>query len=102
MSGVVHDPACFVAALLSADGAVPPGLVDAEASGRFEIYRVNVVSGLVRALATRFPATERLVGGAFFAAMARAFLRAKPPTSPLLMTYGEAFPAFLRRYAPAW
>jgi hypothetical protein len=33
--------------------------------------------------------------------MAQAFIRAKPPASPLLMTYGEAFPAFLRRYAPA-
>lgn len=101
MSIITHDPSRFVAALLTPGAPPPSELLDAEANGRFEIYRSNVVSGLVRALAVRFPATERLVGGAFFSATAQAFIRAKPPTSPLLMTYGEAFPAFLRRYAPA-
>jgi hypothetical protein len=101
MSGPGHDPARFVAALLDPDAPPPPTLRDAEANGRFEIYRNNVVAGLVRALAARFPATERLVGGAFFAAMAQAFIRRHPPRSPLLMTYGEAFPAFLGSHAPA-
>jgi len=96
-----HDPARFVAALLGADTPPPPELRGAAANGRFEIYRNNVAAGLVRALATRFPATERLVGGAFFAAMAEAFIRRHPPRSPLLMTYGEAFPVFLHGYAPA-
>lgn len=101
MSSLGHDPARFVAALLGTDTPPPPELRDAAENGRFEIYRNNVVAGLVRALATRFPATERLVGGAFFAAMAQAFIRRHPPQSPLLMTYGETFPAFLHGYPPA-
>lgn len=99
MSSLAHDPARFVAALLGTD--TPPELRDAAESGRFEIYRNNVVTGLVRALASRFPATERLVGGAFFAALAQAFVRRHPPRSPLLMTYGDALPDFLRGYGPA-
>ena len=99
MSSLAHDPARFVAALLGTD--TPPALRDAAESGRFEIYRNNVVTGLVRALASRFPATERLVGGAFFAALAQAFVRRHPPRSPLIMTYGDALPDFLRGYGPA-
>ncbi|HEV7263302.1 MAG TPA: DNA-binding domain-containing protein [Falsiroseomonas sp.] len=101
MSSLGHDPARFVAALLGTDTTPPPGLRDVAANGRFEIYRNSVVAGLVRALATRFPATERLVGGAFFSSMAQAFIRWHPPTSPLLMIYGETFPALLRGFAPA-
>src|SRR5262245_37344384 len=68
---------------------------------RFEIYRNNVVAGLTRALAIRFPATEKIVGEEFFAAMARAFVLRHPPTSPVLLNYGDDFSAFVEGFAPA-
>jgi hypothetical protein len=68
---------------------------------RFAVYRNNVVTGLIRTMKTRFPATERAVGDEFFAAMAHAFVTAHPPRSPILMTYGDDFPAFIAGFPPA-
>jgi hypothetical protein len=68
---------------------------------RFGVYRNNVVSGLVKALGSRFPVVEKLVGDEFFAAMARVFVTEQPPRSPLLATYGDGFPAFVATFAPA-
>jgi hypothetical protein len=68
---------------------------------RFAIYRNNVVVGLVDALAARFPATQRIVGEEFFRAMARLYVIAHPPRSPLLMEYGDDFPHFVAAFGPA-
>src|SRR5262245_23031436 len=94
----------FAAALLDADRAVPAGLTahtHAPHARRFAVYRNNVVTGLIRALKTRFPATERVVGDEFFAVMAQVFVCAHPPRSPLMMTYGDDFPDFIAGFAPA-
>jgi hypothetical protein len=56
---------------------------------------------LGRALKSRFPAVEKLVGVEFFAAMALAFVKAQPPRSPLLATYGDEFPSFIAAFEPA-
>ncbi|TVR06088.1 MAG: DUF2063 domain-containing protein [Salinarimonadaceae bacterium] len=71
------------------------------AKARFAVYRNNVVVGLAKALATRFPAVERLVGEEFFTACARLFVEKHPPRSRLMMRYGEDFPAFLAGFEPA-
>ena len=42
-----------------------------------------------------------LVGDKFFRAMAGFYLRKLPPTSPLMMFYGDMMPKFLRRFEPA-
>lgn len=92
----------FAAALFGP--APPPGLAGADAAElarRFAVYRNNVHHGLARALAARFPVVERLVGGPFFAAMAREFLRSHPPAQPVLHEWGGAFPAFLAGFPPA-
>ena len=68
---------------------------------RFAVYRNNVMVSLIDALRTRFPATERIVGTEFFIALARAFISAHPPDSPLLMFFGERLPAFIEGFAPA-
>jgi hypothetical protein len=60
-----------------------------------------VVASLVKALGVRFPATSRIVGEEFFNAMARVFVTAHPPRSPLLMTYGNDFPDFIADFEPA-
>ncbi len=68
---------------------------------RFRVYRDNVRTGLVKALASRFPAAERIVGVDFFAAMAEAFVRRHPPRSPVLLAYGDSLPDFVSAYEPA-
>ena len=93
--------ATFRSALAS--GALPPGVTardPTEAGRRFAVYRNNVAHSLTRALATRFPVIERLLGAQFFAALAREFLTAHPPASPMLFRWGEAFPGFLKRFPP--
>lgn len=68
---------------------------------RFGVYRNNVVVGLVEALEARFPAVRKIVGEEFFRAAAKCFALAQPPASPLMIFYGDAFPAFLAGFAPA-
>lgn len=71
-----------------------------EVARRFDVYRNNVAHGLSEALGRRFPVVERLVGGAFFRALALAFLETHPPRSPVLLAWGEAFPGFLAAFPP--
>lgn len=68
---------------------------------RFAVYRNNVVFSLINALRTKFPATERIVGEDFFAAMARLFVLAHPPRSRILHTYGDDFGDFIACFEPA-
>ena len=96
--------ALFAAALLDAKQPVPQGITAPNAAvptRRFAVHRNNVVAGLVRALQTRFPAVEKIVGEEFFAAMARAFVVEQPPCTPLLATYGDEFAAFIAAFEPA-
>ena len=60
-----------------------------------------MVVGLIDALALRFPVVRRLVGDEFFRAMAQLYVTARPPTSPIMMLYGETFPEFIDEFAPA-
>jgi hypothetical protein len=94
----------FAAALLDPGRPVPPGLTgpDGEPSPkRFSVYRNNVMVGLIDALAANFPAVCRIGGEAFFRAMARAFVTGRPPSSPILLDYGAAFPDFIASFEPA-
>lgn len=79
----------------------PPGIgPDATRDRRFAVYRNNVQTGLVKALTSRFPVIERLVGAPFFAAMARVFAAEHPPRTPVLLEWGDALPGFLERFPP--
>lgn len=95
--------AAFAAALMDPAHPVPPGLIRPDgqpADRRFAVYRNNVAVSLTDALLTAFPVVTRLVGEAFFTAMAGVFLRAHPPTSRIMMLYGADFPGFLARFPP--
>lgn len=68
---------------------------------RFNVYRNNVAAGMIEALRATYPAVDKLVGDAFFAAAARVYLERHPPRSPLLFRYGEGFGDFLDGFPPA-
>ncbi len=94
----------FASALLTAEPDCPPGLRTWNGSDpmrRFAVYRNNVVASLINVLADSFPVVKQLVGESFFAAMARLHVQASPPRSPLLVFYGEDFPAFIAAFPPA-
>lgn len=91
----------FTAALRG--GALPPGLTacdPSEVERRFAVYRNNVAVGLSDALAARFPVIRRLVGEAFFAAMARLYAETDGPASPVLAGWGAGFAGFLQDFPP--
>ena len=102
MNAMPH--ADFAAALLDADRAPPAGLRawnGSDVTRRFGVYRNNVIVSLVGALADTFPVLRTLVGDEFFDAMAGVYVRARPPTSPVLAHYGAGFAAWLEDFAPA-
>ena len=98
------DQSDFTAALLDPERPAPMGLSDPEgrpAAKRFDVYRNNVAVSLSEALATAFPVIAKLVGENNFKMLAGVFLRQHPPTSAVLMFYGEEMPGFLETFEPA-
>ncbi len=92
-SAALFDPRGMPAGLTTARGEADPA--------RFAIYRNNVTVALIKPLEARFPVLRRLVGDAFFRAMARDFIAVSRPASPLIMDFGDDLPDFLRSYRPA-
>jgi Putative DNA-binding domain len=94
----------FAQALRDPDAALPFGVISHNSDSprkRFAVYRNNVMVGLVSALQARFPAARKIVGEDFFKGAAKVFAAAQPPRSPLMMFYGDGFPAFLAEFEPA-
>ena len=94
----------FSRALLTADLPLPPDVVgptrEKKAQKRFAVYRNNVLVGLTEALVAAFPTIHQLVGDDFFRAMARVYIAARPPRSPMLVCYGSDFGDFLDQFEP--
>ncbi|MCY0096569.1 DNA-binding domain-containing protein [Hoeflea ulvae] len=93
----------FGSALLNSDLPVPEGVIGPRgksATKRFAVYRNNMTVSLIEALASIFPAVERLVGEDFFRDMARVYLLEEPPRTPLMFEYGGGFAAFLEGFEP--
>ena len=94
----------FAEALLDPDLPMPDGIIDPQGrpdQKRFNVYRNNVVVGLTDALEEAFPVIRKLVGDEFFRDMGNIFVRAHPPTSPILARYGAEFAGFLETFPPA-
>ena len=88
----------FARALLDPALPCPDGLRAHNGSDpavRFAVYRNNVVTSLVDALADGFPVVRQLVGDEFFTAMARVHVARHPPRSAVLSDWGDAFAAFI-------
>lgn len=104
MPPLAEMQSAFADTLLNPDS--PPPATLAHIGGqpprrRFDVYRNNVAAGLVDALGTTYPAVRKLVGETFFRAMAREFVRAHPPRSPVLIDYGGGFAGFVETFPPA-
>ncbi|WP_248749534.1 DNA-binding domain-containing protein [Pseudomonas sp. MWU15-20650] len=94
----------FASALLAPDAACPEGLFSsngADPMSRFAVYRNNVHSALINALAAAYPVALQLVGEAFFRAMAGLYVQDHPPSSPIISEYGNTFADFIQGFAPA-
>ncbi|WP_226688275.1 DNA-binding domain-containing protein [Ruegeria arenilitoris] len=88
----------FHAALMNPSAAIPKGLLDAvaqPAGRRFSVYRNNVAVSLTEAMHQAFPVITKLLGAQNMDGLSGIFLRKHPPSSPLMMFYGEEFPEFL-------
>lgn len=93
----------FRKGLLDPSTPAPEGLQNpdgAQATKRFDVYRNNVAVSLSDALEAAFPVVRKLVADEFFRAMAGVYIRRFPPSSPLMMYYGEHLPQFLTRFEP--
>ncbi|SFO83700.1 DNA-binding domain-containing protein [Pseudomonas borbori] len=100
----MNSQAEFVAALLDPERDCPADLKTwngSDPAARFAVYRNNVLSSLIDALAASFPVVQQLVGETFFRAMAAVYVRHSPPRTRILADYGADFPAFIQGFAPA-
>lgn len=104
MPRLVERQRDFATGLLDPTHPLPQGIIAPDGSQsvrRFSVYRNNVVVGLTDALRDAFPAVLRLVGEAFFRAMAHEYVRESPPRSSLLLAYGVDFARFIETFEPA-
>lgn len=99
----MSDQSAFADRLLEPSLPPPRGLRvwnGRDPAHRFGIYRNNIVSSLIDALASSYPVVNALVGEEFFRAMAAEFVRSSPPRSAVLAWYGKHFAEFLASYPP--
>jgi len=93
------DQKAFHTALRDPLAPIPEGLIDdanSPAGRRFDVYRNNVTTSLMDALADGFPVIKKLLGETNFRNLAREYQAAHPPRSPLMTHFGAEFPAFMR------
>lgn len=99
----MHLQSQFYDALLNPELKHPDTLVSwngSDVQSRFDVYRNNVISSLIDALADTFPVTQDLVGVEFFRAMTLLYVKSNLPQSCVLSTYGASFPDFVTHFPP--
>ncbi|MEO1017828.1 MAG: DNA-binding domain-containing protein [Pseudomonadota bacterium] len=91
----------FAEAVAAADVLARPPHLDASLKPRFDVYRNNYFHGLSLSLRDAYPCVHKVVGDAFFMAMAREYLANNPPKARTLVLFGEEFPEFLDTFEPS-
>lgn len=81
---------------LPAELQLRTGRFDAESA--FAVYRNNVYVSLILILRGLFPVTAEACGKSVFAAIATAYIQARPPTTPHLIHYGDGFAEFVKQH----
>lgn len=98
-AGQARTQISFAASILNPSAAAPAFVrapTRRRAESGFAVYRNNVSAGLMNFIASRFPVVRAVVGDESFFERVRQFVRAHPPRSPVLLSYGGAFPGFIR------
>jgi hypothetical protein len=80
--------------------AAASGDLQIDARG-YVVHAHNARESLKLSVESTFPVTRRLVGVAFFAAMAEQFVKFQPPARGWLSAFGAGFPQFVAQYRPA-
>ena len=88
-SAAVFDPSAPLPFVMRSGGRQ-------RAQSGFAVYRNNAVAGLINVIVQRFPVVHRLAGADSFQAVAHRYVVTEPPSSPILLHYGETFPRFVR------
>jgi hypothetical protein len=93
------------AAALREPGTPPPlGLTSwngSDVARRFDVHRNTFIVTLVQALGETLPVCHQALGAECFDALARAFVLAAPPCSPVLDEWGNGFAPWLAGFGPA-
>lgn len=74
---------------------------DISLAGRLDVYKNNVVGGLIDVLLARYPTLEKIVGDEFAHQMARTYILANYPRSGNLNEYGGDYADFINGFEPA-
>ncbi|MEM6382137.1 MAG: DNA-binding domain-containing protein [Pseudomonadota bacterium] len=99
--GPSDDQSVFAQAVLDPDAPVPAGIARANGANpeeAFAVYRNNVMSSLIEALADSFPITVKLIGDEPARAVMAGFARTHPPRTAILAEFGADFPDFLANH----
>jgi hypothetical protein len=86
---IFHDDAPIPATIRAGTGPT--------SASRFGVYRNNVIAGLINAVAARYPVVKKLLWDDTFNRVARCYVMAEPPRTPVMLEYGDGFPQFLRQ-----
>ena len=70
--------------------------INGPATGTLAVYRNTVIHGAVEALRSNYPVVAQIVGDEMFESIAVDYSSARPPRSPVLALYGDAFSEWLR------
>ena len=87
MASAVRSPVAVFPGVSTHHGSAP--------SERFAVYRNNAIVNTRTHLAAVFPVSAMLLGDDCFNDVARSFIVAAPPLTPVLLEYGAGFPAYL-------
>ena len=95
------NQASFQRGLVDPSVVVPSGLTDGRgrhAGRRYDVYRNGVIVSLREALSECFPSIVKLLAKENFDNLAREFVRAQLPDTPILAQYGRGFPEFISKH----
>jgi hypothetical protein len=99
--------AAFAQALCTPGTPAPPGLKAWNGSDlrrRFDVHRNTLLVSLTQALGDALPVCRQALGADCFDTLARVFVLAQPPVSPVLAAWGDGFAPWLEGLpaAAAW